>query len=89
VLQGINAELELFKKNGYLFKGKYPCILEGLVCNNLIRLLNSEVLSRHFGLDKTISYVRNFMELWRNCQVAKGTSQNIGFHMPLRIPNIP
>jgi hypothetical protein len=85
-----------------LFKNKQLCIPRSSIWLNLIKWLHSGGLGRHFGMDKTAPLVkeryfwpsfnkdvRNFVEVCRICQLAKGKSQNMRLYTPLSVPKGP
>lgn len=69
---------------------------------NVIKELHGGGLGGHFGMDKATmlvkeryfwssinKYVNKFVECCRDCQLAKGRSQNMGLYSPLPIPKKP
>ena len=49
---------EYFIQEGMLFEGIQLCILRGSMGTNLIKEKHSSGLVRHFGIDKTLSVVK-------------------------------
>lgn len=85
-----------------MFKGVQLCIPRGSMRANIIKDKYRGGLVRHFGIDKTIKLitkryfwpqryndVQKMVRGCRICQVAKGTSQNVGLYIPLPIPCKP
>ena len=93
---------EYFIQEGILFKGIQLCIPRNYMRLNLIKQKHCGGLTRHFGIDKTLSLlkdkyywpqmykgVQKFVKSCGVCQVAKGVSQNIGLYTPISIPEKP
>ena len=93
---------EYFIQEGMFFKGIQLCIPRSSMRLNIIKEKHSGGLARHFGIDKTLSLlkekyywpqmykdVQKFVKSCGVCQVAKGVSQNIGLYTPITIPEKP
>ena len=93
---------EYFIQKGMLLKGVQLCIPRSSMRLNLIKEKHSGGLDRHFGINKTLSFlkekyywaqmskdVQNFVKSYGVCQVAKGVSQNTGLYTPITIPEKP
>ena len=85
-----------------LFKGIQLCIPRSCMRLNLIKEKHSGGLARHFGIDMTLSFlkeqyywpqmykdVQKFVKSCGVCQIAKGVSQNIDLYTPIYIPEKP
>jgi len=94
--------LDYHIQEGFLFKNQQLCIPQSSIRLNLIKELHSGGLGGHFGLDKTITLVkeiyfwpslgkdvRRFVEGYRICQLAKGKSQNTRLYTPFPVPTKP
>ncbi|GLJ05054.1 hypothetical protein SUGI_0010190 [Cryptomeria japonica] len=70
--------------------------------DSLIKEKHGGGLAGHFGIDKTMALVseiyfwppihknvRKFVQSCKICQVAKGSSQNVGLYKPLAVPKKP
>ena len=93
---------EYFIQEGMLFKGIQLCILRSSTRLNLIKEKHSGGLAGHFGIDKTLSLlkekyywpqmykdVKKFVKSCGVCQVAKGVIQNTGLYTPIIVPEKP
>ena len=85
-----------------MFKDIQLCIPRGSMRLNLIKEKYSGGLARHFGIDKTLSFlkekyywpqmykdVQKFVKSCGVCQVTKGVSQNTSLYTPITIPEKP
>ena len=93
---------EYFIQEGMLFKGIQLCIPRSSMRLNLIKEKHSGGLARHFGIDKTLSLlkekyywpqmykdVQKFVKSCGVCQVEKGVSQNTGLYTPITVLEKP
>ena len=93
---------EYFIQGGMLFKVIQFCIPRSSMRLNLIKEKHSGGLARHFGIDKTLSLMKEkyyWPQMYKDvqkvvkscgiCQVAKGVSQNTGLYTPITIPKKP
>ena len=84
-------------QDGLLFRNSRLCIPKCSMRDNLIREKHSGGLASHFGHDKTFEQLQyfyywpkmRFVRKSKNCQHAKGKSQNTGFYVSLLIPKRP
>ena len=85
-----------------LFKGIQLCIPRSSMRLNLIKEMHSGGLAGHFGIDKTLSLlkekyyqpqmykdVQKFVRSYGFFQVSKGVSQNTGLFTPIIVPEKP
>ena len=56
----ITKQLDYLIQDGMLFKGSQLCIPRSSMRENLIKAKHSGGMARHFGLDKTISILREY-----------------------------
>lgn len=96
---------DFFLQDGYLFKGRLPCIPEGSLRENKHKsgaALHGGGLGGNFGRDKTIAlveeksfwpklirYIRRYVSRCRVCQLSKGQTLNTGLYTPLPVPVAP
>ena len=91
-----------FIQEGKLFKGIQLCIPRSYMRVNLIKEKHCGHLAGHFGIDKTLSFlkekyywpqmykdVQKLLKSCRACQVTKGVSQNTGLYTPIFILDKP
>ena len=99
MIDHISKKDDYFIKEGMLFKRIQLCVPRSYMRVNLIKEKHYGGLARHFGIDKTLSLlkekyywpqmfkdVQKFVKSCGVCQVAKGVSQNTSLYTPITIP---